>query len=175
MVCALRILPLFVFVVAGLISAPAHASNIKSRAAAFAIHRKEVGMSESRNINPTTLLMPAWIQAVNFRMVSLWPRFNRSKSRKASYKATNGLRSGKVGKTPMEIVKTAVLRHWLHNPRPRSGLQMNVVAEWFRAAESVRSQAKSSRTAVRSTSSMWSRWMVATVRPVRLCGKSYLF
>lgn len=29
MVCALRILPLFVFVVAGLISAPAHASNIK--------------------------------------------------------------------------------------------------------------------------------------------------
>jgi len=110
MVCALRILPLFVFVVAGLISAPAHASNIKSRAAAFAIHRKEVGMSESRNINPTTLLMPAWIQAVNFRMVSLWPRFNRSKSRKASYKATNGLRSGKVGKTPMEIVKIITVR-----------------------------------------------------------------
>jgi len=47
-------------------------------------------MSEPRNINPTTLLMPAWIQAVNFRMVSLWPRFNRSKSRKASCKATNG-------------------------------------------------------------------------------------
>jgi hypothetical protein len=68
MVCALRILPLFVFVVAGLISAPAHASNIKSRAAAFAIHRKEVGMSESRNINPTTLLMPAWIQAVNLHI-----------------------------------------------------------------------------------------------------------
>ena len=68
-------------------------------------------MSEPRIINRTTLLMPAWIQAVNFRMVSLWPRFSRPKIKKASYKATNGLRSGMVGMTPTETVKTAVLRH----------------------------------------------------------------
>ncbi|WP_421921504.1 HNH endonuclease family protein [Marinobacter salarius] len=34
-----------------------------------------------------------------------------------------------------------MLRHWLYNPQPTSGLQTKVVAGWFQAAGSVRSQA----------------------------------
>ncbi|AKV98235.1 hypothetical protein AWH63_18895 [Marinobacter sp. C18] len=108
-------------------------------------------MSEPRIINPTTPLMPVWIQVVNYQMESLLHRFDRPRSSKAGYVAMNGLRLVTVGMMLMETVRTAVLRHWLPNPQPTSGLQTKVVVGWSQADGSVRSQARSSRTAARLT------------------------
>lgn len=75
-------------------------------------------MSEPRIINPTTPLMPVWIQVVNYQMESLLHRFDRPRSSKAGYVAMNGLRLVTVGMMLMETVRTAVLRHWFPNPQP---------------------------------------------------------
>lgn len=55
----------------------------KSRTVAFAIHRKAIGMSEPRIINPTTPLIPVWIQVGHYQMESLSHRLDSPKSSKA--------------------------------------------------------------------------------------------
>lgn len=151
MVCVLRILPLFFSLVVGFVSVPAHASVIKKSNSGLCHPPQSSWYERTQNYQPTTPLMPVWIQVVNYQMESLLHRFDRPRSSKAGYVAMNGLRLVTVGMMLKETVRTAVLRHWLPNPQPTSGLQTKVVVGWSQADGSVRSQARSSRTAARLT------------------------
>jgi len=151
MVCVIRMLPLFFSLVAGFVNVPVHASVIKKSNSGLCHPPQSSWYERTQNYQPYDSFdacldsdgkLPDGISFASVRQVE--EKQGRLRSYERSALVT-------VGMMLMETVRTAVLRHCFPIHHRMSDLQTKVVVGWSQADGSVRSQARSSRTAVRLT------------------------